>query len=99
LKREWRPGDRIELELPRQLQLQAVDSKHPNTVALVYGPLVLFMIDRPAQPLTRQQLLSARRPDPHGLEWHVNVDGALLRLVPYWSIEHQRYSTYLTVTA
>jgi DUF1680 family protein len=44
IDREWKSGDRIELTLPRKLELKAVDDAHPNLVALVNGPLVLFAI-------------------------------------------------------
>jgi uncharacterized protein len=97
LTREWRQGDRIELELPRRLQLKAIDSGQPNIVAILYGPLVLFSIDAHAGQLTRPQLLAARRPDSQGSEWHVNVAGGRLRLVPFWAIKYERYSTYLRV--
>ena len=99
LKREWRPGDLIELELPRQLELKAVDAAHPDTVAVVYGPLVLFSLGTRKPPLTRKQLLAATRQDPQGSEWRVYAAGGNLRLVPFWSINNERYLTYLAVTA
>jgi DUF1680 family protein len=42
--REWRTGDRVELDLPLRQRLQPVDAEHPNTVALSVGPLVLMRI-------------------------------------------------------
>ncbi len=42
IQREWRSGDLVELELPLPLRLQSVDSVHPDTVALLAGPLVLI---------------------------------------------------------
>ena len=44
LSREWNSGDRIELKLPRRLELKPVDAEHPNMVALVSGRIVLFAI-------------------------------------------------------
>src|SRR5205085_26784 len=40
VNRKWKTGDRIELDLPLKMRLQAVDQQHPDTIALVSGPLV-----------------------------------------------------------
>ena len=61
--RRWRDGDRLDLEFPRRLRLESVDRQHPDTVALLCGPLVLFAIsagsERP-QP-RRSELLATRQ--------------------------------------
>ena len=44
LRRRWKDGDRIDLELPMPMRLEAIDADHPNTVALMRGPLVLFAV-------------------------------------------------------
>jgi DUF1680 family protein len=98
LNQQWNPGDRLELELPRKLTLKAVDSEHPDLVALVYEPLVLFAVTTDTPQFTRQQLLEAERQGEEGLEWHVHAAGRSVRFVPFWGIEFERYSTYLSVT-
>lgn len=40
LKREWKDGDEVEVRLPMSLRLEALPDD-PNTVALLYGPIVL----------------------------------------------------------
>jgi DUF1680 family protein len=97
IKREWKSGDRIELELPRKLELKAVDAEHPNIVALVYGPIVLFAISDDTPKVTRTQLLTARQQGPGSTDWHVDADGGPLRLRPFWTIKDETYFTYLTV--
>jgi DUF1680 family protein len=99
LRQAWRSGDRIELELPRRLALKAVDAAHPDMVALVYEPLVLFAVTTETPRFTRRQLLSAERAAEESHEWQVNVSGQTVRFVPFWVIKHERYSTYLLVTA
>jgi uncharacterized protein len=99
LKQHWRPGDRIELELPRKLTLKPVDSEHPNLVALVYEPLVLFAVTTETPEFTRAQLLSAERLGEDSHEWQVKVGSRSVRFVPWWVIKYERYSTYLSVTA
>jgi DUF1680 family protein len=98
LTREWRSGDLIELELLRMLELKSVDSQHPDTVAVVYGPLVLFAVSTEIPSVTRQQLLAAERPSPESLEWHVDTVSGRVRLMPFWAIKEERYSTYLVTT-
>jgi hypothetical protein len=64
IRRVWKTGDRVELELPLTIRLESLDPRHPNTVALLRGPLVLMAVkkeqDGPAPKLTRGQLLAAR---------------------------------------
>lgn len=98
LKRQWRSGDHIELELPHRLALKAVDAEHPDLVALTYGPLVLFAVTTHTPQFTRQQLLSAERAGEGSLEWRVKVADRSVRFMPFWMIKHERYSTYLSVT-
>jgi uncharacterized protein len=40
LQREWRDGDRIEVELPMRLRFEALP-RSPDVAALMYGPIVL----------------------------------------------------------
>src|SRR3984893_3129169 len=42
IRRTWKQGDRVELELPMPLRLEAVDANHQNLVSLIQGPLVLL---------------------------------------------------------
>jgi DUF1680 family protein len=95
LKREWRSGDHIYLELPHKLILQSVDSQHPDTVAPVYGPLVLFTVSAENRKITREQLLSARRRAAESEEWTIDALGTEVRLTPFWKIDRERYSTYI----
>jgi uncharacterized protein len=96
ISREWNSGDRIDLELPRRLELKSVDAQHPDTVALVCGPVVLFAISDDTPKVTRAQLLAARQQGQGSAEWHVSTDGGRLRLIPFWAIKDETYFTYLT---
>jgi DUF1680 family protein len=44
IRRQWKTGDRIELEIPLRTRLEPIDPWHPSTVALMSGPLVLFAL-------------------------------------------------------
>jgi uncharacterized protein len=97
ISREWRTGDRIDVELPRRLVLKAVDPQHPDRVALVCGPLVLFALSDDTPRVTRAELLSAKQPQAGSGEWHVHTAGGNLRLSPFWVVKDETYFTYLTV--
>ena len=79
IRRAWRSGDRLELELPLRRRLESVDTVHPDTVALVAGPLVLMRIleegGGATAPVARTTLLAAQRDDPNGHEWQVSAGG------------------------
>jgi hypothetical protein len=97
ISRPWKNGDRVDLQLPRKMRLQAINPRHPDTVALLYGPLVLFAItsgDRPS--LTRAQLLAARQTVKSA--WEVATARGLMKMLPYIAIDEEQYSTYLQVT-
>ena len=102
IRREWRPGDRIELELPLSLRTQSVDTVHPNTIALLAGPLVLMRLLDDAAPtsakLTRATLLSAKRTSGNAHQWQVMQDAQTIALWPFTDIQRQTYSVYQDVT-
>lgn len=97
--REWKSGDRIDLALPRQLTLRSVDPEHPDLVALVCEPLVLFSVAECAPQVTRAQLLAADRRVPTGEEWFAESATGGLRLLPWWAIEDEAYTTYIPVNS
>jgi DUF1680 family protein len=96
LQRSWKDGDRIDLELNLPLRLEPIDSLHPNTVALVRGPLVLFAIGENLPTLNRQQLLSASRL-PEQPVWQVESASGRLLFRPFWAMQDEHYRTYLDV--
>jgi hypothetical protein len=97
IRRRWLDGDRVDLELPMPLRLEAIDPIHRDTVALVRGPLVLFPITQDPLVVTRPQLLSAHR-IPQQPEWQAQTAAGLLRLLPFVAIGDERYGTYVTAS-
>jgi hypothetical protein len=99
LRRTWRDGDRIQLELEMPLGLEAVDDQHPNRVALMHGPIALFGVENIPSRITRKQLLAATL-SPHSKEdWVVTTDAGVLTLRPFASIMNENYRLYQTVEA
>jgi uncharacterized protein len=99
LTRQWRDNDRIEIELPRQLRLEAVDPLHAQTVALVNGPLVLFaMTDEGAKLRPRpQELLTARQTSARS--WQAMIGSSKVDFLPYVTIGEAPYSAFLTLAS
>ncbi|MGB7147594.1 MAG: beta-L-arabinofuranosidase domain-containing protein [Terriglobales bacterium] len=95
IRRRWSTGDRIELDLLMKTRLEPVDPRHPDTVALLFGPLVLFaMADNPPV-LTRADLLAARRVDQRS--WQVGTADSAIKMLPFTDIGEEGYSTYLRI--
>jgi DUF1680 family protein len=95
VRRQWKSGDRIELDLPLATRLEAIDPQHASTVARLAGPLVLFAITDAEPKVTRAQLLAAKRTGAQS--WQVETAGQPLKMLPFTAIGEEQYSTYLRV--
>jgi len=98
ISRQWRSGDQVDLQLPRKMRLEPIDEKHPETAALLCGPLVLFPLNHEGGPLRvpRSQLLAARQTGKQ--RWEVRAAHGPLTLRPFVAINDESYSTYWDVT-
>jgi hypothetical protein len=96
----WKDGDRIELELPMPLRLEAVDEQHPNLVALSRGPLVLSAISDARPVFERAELLRAQESiDKRGDHSALAADGSRVTMRPFMSIGDESYNTYVSLKA
>ncbi len=96
LKRTWKEGDRVELELPMPLRLQPVDANHPKLVALVRGPLVLFAVADSQPAFDSAELLRAQMTNnAAGDSIAKSVEGKSVSMRPFMSIDKESYSTYV----
>jgi DUF1680 family protein len=98
IRREWRSGDRIELTLPLAQRLESIEAAHPETVALLAGPLVLMRIldggDSAMSPVGRANLLAAQRDRGGRHEWQVRTEAGFVTLKPFLDIGAENYSAY-----
>ncbi|HEX3847715.1 MAG TPA: beta-L-arabinofuranosidase domain-containing protein [Steroidobacteraceae bacterium] len=102
IRREWRSGDRIELELPLTRRLESIDAEHPESVALLAGPLVLMRLldGEPAVGrVTRRGLLSATGGRSGRHEWRAAADNGSIRMKPFLDIGDETYSAYQRVAS
>ena len=92
--RVWSDGDSVQLELPQDLHLEAIDDQHPETVALLRGPLVYVELNPrtgspPLLPVDRIQSL----PGAGGL-LAASPAGASQVLAPLYFVQQESYTTY-----
>ena len=95
LQRQWKNGDHIDVELPLTTRLEAVDPQHPETVALMSGPLVLFAMTDAEPKVTRAQLLAAKKTGAQS--WQIEAAGGPLKMLPFTAIADEPYTTYVRV--
>ena len=97
VRREWRTGDTVELTLPLQMRLEAIDAKHPDTVALLRGPMVLMAVKQaqhgPVPEVAREKLLAAERVGTR--QWLAQTRNGPLALMPFVSLGELPYTTYV----
>ena len=89
LRRTWKDGDRIDLTLPLPVRLESIDAQHPDTVAVLRGPLVLFAATDQVPKMTRQQLLQI------GEAWPGASNS--VRMLPFTGITSESYTAYVNV--
>jgi hypothetical protein len=68
-----------------------VDAQHPNTVALLAGPLTLFAINSPDSSFSRAQLLKASQ---RGRDWRVESAAAPVSFRTFPDIRDEDYRLY-----
>jgi uncharacterized protein len=96
IRRTWKDGDRVELELPMPLRVEQVDANHPNYVALMRGPLVLFAVADSQPGFSKAELLRASLANnATGDSVATSADGKSISMRPYMSIKDESYSTYV----
>ena len=98
IRRTWKDGDRIDLELPMPLRLEPVDANHPNLVALMQGPLVLFAVADSQPNFDRNALLQAKATNNATGDWTAqSADGSSIAMRPFMNIDKESYSTYVVL--
>jgi DUF1680 family protein len=98
IRRTWKDGDRVQIELPMPLRLEAVDANHPNTVALIQGPLVLMAVAESQPAFDSQSLLRARSLNNASGDWVADsIDRGQVTMRPFMAIDKESYSTYVTI--
>ena len=93
VNRRWSNGDTLTFELPQAFRTEPIDDAHPETVALLRGPLV-YVERNPSESL--------KLPSPDGLRTAEGTPGSYAsqsggrarQYVPFYFIHDETYSMY-----
>jgi DUF1680 family protein len=99
VRRNWKTGDVVELDLDQPVRTEAVDAQNADQVAIIRGPQVLFGISEKQPELTREQATRPRISRAGNGDWRLDLDKSSLLLRPFASIGDEVYQTYLKVLA
>jgi DUF1680 family protein len=94
IRRNWKSGDTVELELDQPVRTEAVDRQNPDRVAILRGAQVLFAIADSQPSLPRDLSLNRRLAKAGENEWALEVDQSRMRLRPFSKIGSEVYQTY-----
>jgi DUF1680 family protein len=89
INRTWRDGDRVELTLPMSHRTEPIDAQHPETVALMRGPVMMVAVSGELK-IPRSSLAGAA-------EGRATAGGEV-QFVPFYKIGDQGYTSYFTQT-
>jgi DUF1680 family protein len=96
IRRIWKDGDCVEVELPMPLRLEVVDANHPNLVALLHGPLVLFAVSDAQPSFDKNALLQAHPTSSSSGDWAAtSAEGNAVMMRPFMNIDRESYATYV----
>jgi DUF1680 family protein len=96
IDRTWHPGDNITLTLPQQFRTEAIDDQHPETVALMRGP-VQYVALNPTQELGKEPLtLPASLKSVGPQSFIENYSGRQIVFVPLHHIQNETYTSYFS---
>lgn len=95
IRRTWRKGDRIEMKLPFSFRTVPIEDAQRDTVALMYGPVMLTAIDAP-DPFAMPQAAIGRLAAVAGapLEFTCETRAGAVRMRPFYRVRREVYSTY-----
>ena len=103
IEREWAEGDRVDLSLPFHLRMEPTPDD-PDTVAILYGPLVLAAdlgladqpFDQPAPALVADDILAGFTPmdNPGTFEVTDVARPSALHFAPFYSLWDRRTAVY-----
>jgi uncharacterized protein len=94
LERTWKSGDRIEIAFDMPTRLEAVDPQHPNTAALLRGPLTLFATGDQPIHATRAQFLAVSQSSQSSGAWKVTSDAGVYDFKPFYLVGREKYRLY-----
>jgi uncharacterized protein len=97
VRRSWKSGDVLELEIDQSVRTEAVDPQTADQIALIRGAQVLFAISDSQPQLRREQLVNLRPAKGQSDNWTLKLDGSTILLRSFSNIGEETYQTYWKV--
>jgi DUF1680 family protein len=94
--RTWRSGDRIELVLPQEFRTEPIDELHPETVALMRGPVQYVALNAAVEPGGDRLTLPAGLKQVTAQSFVENYGGEQIVFVPLYRVQNETYTTYFS---
>jgi DUF1680 family protein len=98
IHRRWQTNDTVQIHLPFSFWVQPIDEQHPNTVALMRGPLMLVALDPPLE-LPRKSITTSpeelKETAYSPLTFEMSRAPEKLLFVPFYRIRDEVYTTYV----
>jgi hypothetical protein len=92
----WRAGDQIELTLPQDFRTEPIDDLHPETVALMRGPVQYVALNLPDRFDGERLSLPAGLKQLTPQSFVENYAGRQVTFVPLYQVRNEEYSSYFT---
>jgi len=97
LRRNWKSGDTVELELDQPTRTEPVDPQNKDQVAILRGPQVLFAISDKQPQIPAGRLSPPLLAEAANDDWTLNLGESTLLLRPFPRIGEETYQTYCKV--
>ncbi|HVW12085.1 MAG TPA: beta-L-arabinofuranosidase domain-containing protein [Bryobacteraceae bacterium] len=97
ISRTWQNSDTVQLSLPLDFRVQAVDAQHPERVAIMRGTQMLVAVNPPPD-LQDQPLHLPGKPQPVSHQASVftlQAQNGRVTLAPFYQVRDEAYTTYL----
>ena len=98
VRRRWQTIDLIQVKLTFSFRTEPIDEQHPNTVALMRGPLML-VAPNPGLKGPKMAAFSSGvlRPSPFARQsFELQETRQKLRFMPFYAVKDETYTNYLT---
>lgn len=101
IRRKWKNNDTVQIALPFTLRTDPVDDRHPDIIALMWGPLMLVAIDAPLE-IPGNAILSsagAMKARPYrASEFELIRPAGSVTFKPFYKVQSETYTTYMRQT-
>jgi DUF1680 family protein len=94
LSRRWSKGDQVTLDLPQSFRTEAIDDLHPETVAVLRGPLVYVELNPSLGKATLGSFDGRRPREGSSGVFVARAQGRERVHAPLYFVRNETYTTY-----